>query len=260
MGAVSRKNLDGLRELYEGQSERAHRFRYGLLAFDTVTILFVIATSFTAHGSVVQVLDLVFGVVILADLSARFAIDRSRARFMARPTTLTDVVATVSFLAPLAGEGFAFLRILRTLRLLRTYELLLRLRRDFRFFRENEQVLVAAANLFVFLFVMTGLVYATQYRTNPQIGNYADALYFTVTALTTTGFGDITLPGTPGRMISVAIMIFGVTLFLRLAQVLFRPAKVRQPCPRCGLLLHDADAVHCKHCGTTINIATEGSY
>ena len=81
-----------------------------------------------------------------------------------------------------------------------------------------------------------------------------------MTALTTTGFGDITLPGTSGRLISVAIMIFGVTLFLRLAQVLFRPPKVRHPCPNCGLLMHDADAVHCKHCGETIRIKTEGTY
>ena len=73
----------------------------------------------------------------------------------------------------------------------------------------------------------------------PTSRNYADALYFTVTALTTTGFGDITLPGTTGRLISVVIMISGVTLFLRLAQALFRPIKVRFPCPSCGLQRHD---------------------
>ena len=106
----------------------------------------------------------------------------------------------------------------------------------------------------------TGLIYALQYRYNPEIQNYADALYFTVTTLTTTGFGDITLTGTSGRLLSVGVMIFGVTLFLRLAQVLFRPTKVRHECPECGLRLHDADAVHCKHCGTTIRIETDGSY
>ena len=79
------------------------------------------------------------------------------------------------------------------------------------------------------------------------------------TALTTTGFGDITLAGTSGRMISVAIMIFGVTLFLRLAQALFRPNKVRFPCPTCGLQRHDPDAVHCKACGTVLNIPDEGT-
>ena len=104
---------------------------------------------------------------------------------------------------------------------------------------------------------MTGFVYETQHAINPHITNYADALYFTVTALTTTGFGDITLPGTTGRLISVVIMIFGVTLFFGLARAVLRPAKVRFPCPTCGLLRHDPDAVHCKACGEMLNIPNE---
>lgn len=249
---------DWLRELYDGHSDRAHRFRYGLLAFDLFTIVFVIATSFTHHGALVEAIDAVFGVILLFEFAARISIAPSPLRLLIRPATLADIVAILSFLAPLAGEGLGFLRILRTLRLLHTYQLLDRLRVDFPFFRRNEEVFVAGINLIVFIFVMTGLVYATQYPANPQIANYADALYFTVTALTTTGFGDITLQGPLGRTISVIVMIFGVTLFLRLAQVLFRPPKVRQPCEVCGLVLHDADAVHCKHCGTVIHIRTEG--
>src|SRR5256885_17231815 len=71
-----------------------------------------------------------------------------------------------------------------------------RLRIDSSFFRRNEEVIFAVVNLAVFIFVMTGIVYETQKSHNNQIAHYADALYFTVTALTTTGFGDITLPGT----------------------------------------------------------------
>jgi voltage-gated potassium channel len=59
------------------------------------------------------------------------------------------------------------------------------------------------------MFVMTAIVYETQHPQNASIGNYADALYHTVTALTTTGFGDIVLQGSGGRMIAVVIMIFG---------------------------------------------------
>ncbi|HUF57338.1 MAG TPA: ion channel [Thermohalobaculum sp.] len=250
--------LDRLRELYEGGSDEAERFRYGLVIFDLTTISFVIVSSFLEWRSVFLVLDIVFGVVIIADLSARFAIARRRLRFLVSPVTLADIAATAAFLAPMLGDEYGFLRVLRMLRLLHTYQLVARLRADFRIFRENEQLIGAAVNLAVFIFVMTGLVYATQHDKNPDIGNYVDSLYFTVTALTTTGFGDITLPGTTGRMIAVAIMLFGVTLFLRLAQVLFRPAKVRQPCPNCGLLLHDPDAVHCKHCGEPIRIETKG--
>ena len=136
--------------------------------------------------------------------------------------------------------------------------MLVRLRVDSPFFRRNEEVIFAVTNLAVFIFVMTAIVYETQKFRNDQIANYADALYFTVTALTTTGFGDITLHGTVGRLISVVIMIFGVTLFFNLARALLTPSKVRFPCPTCGLQRHDSDAVHCKACGTVLNIPDEG--
>ena len=247
-----------LRTLYESDSKRAHLFRYGLLAFDLATIGFVIGTSFITRNLTIEALDALIGVVIVGDFLARFSLSARKFHFWTRPATLADLVAMASFLAPVAGEGLGFLRVFRTLRLLHTYQMISRLRRDFLFFRRHEEVIFAAINLVVFLFVMTGLIYATQYRTNPDIRNYADALYFTVTTLTTTGFGDITLDGTWGRMLSVAIMIFGVTLFLRLAQVMFRPLKIRHECETCGLKLHDADAVHCKHCGNLVHIDTDG--
>jgi len=40
-------------------------------------------------------------------------------------------------LAPLAGEGFAFLRVMRTLRLLRSYHVLKLFRNDFKYFKRN---------------------------------------------------------------------------------------------------------------------------
>ncbi len=55
--------------------------------------------------------------------------------------------------------------------------------------------MAAPANLVVFVFVMTGMVYATQRGGNPAIQTPVDALYFTVTSLTTTGYRDITVPG-----------------------------------------------------------------
>lgn len=246
-----------LRELYEEDTPRAHRFRYGLLAFDVATVLFIVATSFAPELPAVQIADVAFGLVVLADFSARLAISRTRWRDLMHPTTWADIVAVLSFLAPLVGEGAGFLRILRTLRLLRTYQILSRLRQDSPFFCRNEEVILAVINLFVFIFIMTSIVYATQHWSNPNIRNYVDALYFTVTSLTTTGYGDIVLTGSAGRLISVVIMIFGVTLFLRLAQVLFRPNKVRFPCPTCGLQRHEVDAVHCKACGTTLCIPDE---
>lgn len=248
-----------IRELYEGATPVGVRFRYALLAFDIVTVLFIIATSFLPANEVVETFDILFGLVILADFAARLFINRRRLRAFTRISTWTDLIAIASFLAPLAGEAGGFLRILRTLRLLREVQMLTRLRGDSTFFRRNEEVIFAVTNLAVFIFVMTAIVYETQKFRNDQIANYADALYFTVTALTTTGFGDITLRGTAGRMITVVIMIFGVTLFFNLARALLTPSKVRFPCPSCGLQRHDADAVHCKACGVVLNIPDEGA-
>jgi voltage-gated potassium channel len=248
-----------IRRLYEGATPAGVRFRYALLAFDIVTVLFIVATSFLPSSDLLEALDVVFGVVILADFAARLLASRHRLRDFTLFSTWTDVVAIVSFLAPLAGEAGGFLRILRTLRLLRDYQMLVRLRADSTFFRRNEEVIFAVTNLSVFIFVMTAIVYETQKSRNGQIANYADALYFTVTALTTTGFGDITLHGTVGRLITVVIMIFGVTLFFNLAKALLAPSKVRFPCPACGLQRHDSDAVHCKACGVVLNIPDEGA-
>jgi voltage-gated potassium channel len=256
--AVPRSPLRArLRDYYEGGSAEAHRFRYALLVFDFIALAFIVATSFLPRGDLVEVLDVAFGLVFLADFSARLYISNHRIRDLLHPIAWADMAAIVSFLAPLVGEASGFLRILRTLRLLRSYQLLNRLRRDLPYFRTHEEVIIAVANLVVFLFVMTGFVYQTQHATNPAIVNYADALYFTVTALTTTGFGDITLPGTTGRLISVAIMIFGVTLFFGLARAVLRPNKVRFACPSCGLMRHEPDAVHCKACGEMLNIPNE---
>jgi len=248
-----------LRGLYEARTVAGRRFRYSLVAFDVFTILYIIATSFVEHGRVIGIIDVTFGLILLADFAARMVLARQRWRELLYPSTWADIAAIVSFLAPILGEGLAFLRVLRTLRLLRTYHLLAQLRADSRTFRRHEDVIFAVANLAVFVFIVTGAVYETQHYSNPHIQNYADALYFTVTALTTTGFGDITLPGTVGRLLSVVIMIFGVTLFFNLARALINPNKVRFSCPDCGLNRHDVDAVHCKACGRLLNIPDAGA-
>ena len=110
----------------------------------------------------------------------------------------------------------------------------------------------------VFIFLVTCAVFVTQNDINPQIRTYVDALYFTVTTLTTTGFGDVILIGPGGRLLAIVIMVAGVSLFLRLLQALCRPHKIQFKCPDCGLLLHDSDAVHCKHCGRVLPIEDEG--
>jgi voltage-gated potassium channel len=227
---------------------------YGLLALDLFALGWVILESFLPEAPLVFAVDITVGLVLAAELAVRLRTSPSARRELLSLGGIADVLAVLAFLVAPFYPGWGFLRSLRTLRLLRSARLVAHLRRDLPLFRQNQEAFVAAADLMVFVTVMTGVVHATQYDNNPNIANWADALYFTVTALTTTGFGDITLPGTGGRLISVMIMLAGVTLFLRLAQALFRPSKVRFRCQSCGLGRHDPDAVHCKACGALLNI------
>lgn len=247
-----------LRELYFGTSRRARWFQYALLAFDLATVAFFLIVSFVHEARWIIAVDLVIAALLSLDFAARVYIAPRRGRHLLRPTTLADLIVILSLLAPALTENLGFLRVLRALRLLRSYHVLGILRQRSPVIRQNEDAIVSVINFVVFIFFVTAVVYVTQHRVNPEIGNYIDALYFTVTTLTTTGFGDITLAGDYGRLLSVLIMIFGISLFIRLAQTMFRPAKVRFPCPQCGLQRHDPDAVHCKHCGYVLNIPNEG--
>jgi voltage-gated potassium channel len=115
----------------------------------------------------------------------------------------------------------------------------------------------ASLNFFVFLFMVTGFVYTTFFYRQSGLIGFVDALYFTVATMTTTGFGDITLPGPLGKLTSVVTMIVGISLFVRLAQAIVRPYKVPYPCEKCGLQRHEVDAVHCKACGHLLNIPND---
>ncbi|MEQ8661937.1 MAG: potassium channel family protein, partial [Gammaproteobacteria bacterium] len=231
--------------LYHGHDVRARRFRWGLLLFDVACITYFVIASFLHHVDDLHAIEEVIGLVYLGEWAARCYVARQRLRFVLNPVGLADVVVIASLLAPSLTENFLFLRVLRALRLLRSYHVIRELREHSRFVRLHEDVIFSVVNLLIFIFVMTALVYVLQIGRNPAINHYVDALYFTITTLTTTGFGDITLSGTGGRILAVLIMVFGISLFLHLVQTIFRPEKVRFECEHCGLVRHDADAVHC---------------
>jgi voltage-gated potassium channel len=245
-----------LQALYHGQTPEAVRFRIGVLAVDLVLIAFFILTPILRSTRGFLVIDYGIAVLLAVDLWARAMASPSMKQFFLRPMAWVDLVVLGTLLFPQWISSLAFLRALRLWTVFNSdffWETVARRLDDSRW----EDVTRSAVTLVTFVFVATGFVYGSFAGRHSQIDGYLDALYFTVTTLTTTGFGDIVLPGPWGRAVSIAIMISGITLFVRLAQALLRPYKVRFPCPSCGLVRHDPDAVHCKACGLLLNIPNE---
>lgn len=244
----------GVRELYEGTGPAARRFRYGLLAFDLAVFLFIVVSSFLPRSPELRAVSVVVGVVILADLLARVLISSERWRGFRQISTWADLAAMIAFLGVVAGRGIGSLRIVRTLRFVRAEPMSGQLRRDFPILRRNEGVAFAALDLVAFVFVMTGVIFANQRFENPDIGTYLDALYFTVGSLTTSGFNDVNLIGTSGRLVSIVITIVGLALLLRLVRAYLRQDKLLVVCPVCSLRGHERDAAYCRECGSPLGL------
>lgn len=249
-----------LRILYFGHGARSRVFRIALLAFDFISILYFLATIRAEHVGIFRIIDLAIFAIFLAELALRFAISHHPRKFLWRLSTWADIAVLVSLIVPLVVEDLGFLSVLRTLRFVRSYRIMQEAKQYLPIPRRYDDVANAAGNLAVFIFILTSMVWVLEANINPAIESWLDALYFTISTLTTTGFGDITMKDPAGRILSIVIMIFGVALFVRLAQALFRPYKVYHVCPSCALTRHDPDAVHCKHCGIVLDIQNEGDW
>ncbi len=246
--------------LYEGVGDGPVAFRWGVLIFDVATISYFLVSPFLPRAGAHHGLDYVIGSVIALDLAARFYIAPRKQRFFLRFMNIADAIVVLTMFAPFISQNYAFLRIIRALRIARAFTFLKDGSAAYQYLKLHRVVIERAVNVIVFLFIMSSLIYADQVgKEGSDVRNFLDAFYFTVTSLTTTGYGDITLVGWTGRVLPIIVMLLGVTLFLRLLKALVSPTdKAEVECTSCGLARHDRDAVHCKHCGAIIYIKTEG--
>ena len=74
-----------------------------------------------------------------------------------QPWTIVDLVVLASLLLPTFGLNLGFLRILRAVRLVRSYNVLNALESEVPYVRRNRRVLRAALNLGVFVFIVSAI-------------------------------------------------------------------------------------------------------
>jgi voltage-gated potassium channel len=241
-----------LRELYFGTTKRALRFQAALVALDVLVIGFFIASQFIREERWFYVVDYAIALFVAADLAAKLFALGSWRRWLKYPSTWVDLVVLVTLLFPALLHNWGFLRILRLWTAVhreRLWNVLGGGRFDDTYVEDLTKAIV---NLIVFVFLAAGLAQALFLGQHPKLNNFLDAAYFVVTALTTTGFGDITIDTAAGRLFSIALMIAGITLFFGIAQKAFSPHQRRLRCQSCGLDRHDQDARYCKSCGAAL--------
>ncbi|HMB77718.1 MAG TPA: hypothetical protein VKN76_15075, partial [Kiloniellaceae bacterium] len=100
-----------LKRLYYGDDLTARCFRFGLLAFDLITVVFFIASSALEPSTTLYVVDYGIAVILTADFIARSAIANRPWRFVLQFTSFLDLAVIVSLLLPAFIDNLAFLRI-----------------------------------------------------------------------------------------------------------------------------------------------------
>ena len=220
-----------------------------------------VAETFTLEPAIAQRLhrfDQSLAVIFLLEYGRRWWASPNRWRYPFQPYSLVDLVAVVPLF--FGGWDILFIRLLRSFRIL----LLLRFfdRRRFltRLSLADSQILGRILlTLLCLLFIAAGLIYNVEHNTaGSAIHNFLDAFYFTVVTMTTVGFGDITPLSNGGRLVTLLMILAGITLIpwqvSELVRQFIRSAnKITQSCPGCGWEYHDPDARYCKRCGTSLN-------
>ena len=244
----------------------------GLLVFNLCFVaLFVIETYPLAPATDTWLWRAELGLAALfaAEYGLRLYGARDRLGEATDPYTMVDLVSILPTFAVILLPQFvavevAFLRALRVLRVLRFY----RFTRDREFFfgrvdGHSLRVAELLLTLIVLLVTAAGTFYTVEYGRNPAVNTFGDAFYYTVVALTTVGFGDITPVTTAGRLVTVGSILAGIVVIPWQASRIVREWATRDQievtCPNCGLRRHDRDASHCKACGHVIYQEYESS-
>jgi len=201
--------------------------------------------------------------VFVVEYGVRMWVAKRKVKHFFSLYSLIDLISIIPVLT--AVINLAFLRIFRILRLFR----LLRVLRFQRVLKQKNtmfgvltdtQIILTRIGLGVFtiIFVYSGFIWAIESRVNPEaFATIWSAMYFSIVTLSTVGYGDITPLSPLGRIVTVAMILTGITVIPwqlgKLLKVLIvSSGKLQYTCKKCKLQNHEPDATHCRKCGTKL--------
>jgi len=205
----------------------------------------------------------VVGLFVLEYIARLYAAP-DRRRQISDVYSVIDLVAILPTLfqavLPLFGLtlNIAFVKTIRVFKVFRIFRFLRFLAAPHLFFGsislEVVNLVRLVTTILILFFIGSGLFFYVESPVNDRVQNFGDAFYFTVVALTTVGFGDITPVTEAGKWVTVLMILSGIVLIPWEASKIVKEwvlitRRTRVLCPKCGLEDHEVDASYCKRCG-----------
>jgi voltage-gated potassium channel len=195
-------------------------------------------------------------IIFVVEYLLRFWCAERKLQHLLSLFSIIDFISILPFL--LGAVDIGFLRIFRWFRILRLIRFIDR-RTIFGYVSGEDSAIFTRIlfTLFSIIFVYSGLIYQVEHASNSKFSTFLDAVYFSVSTVTTAGFGDIVPISQLGRFLTVLMILTGVVLIpWQLGDLIKRLVKtteqIQTVCVRCGLASHDSDAQFCKICGTPL--------
>lgn len=245
------------------------RFDLVLICFILVSVLALmldsIETISRSYGETIRVIEWIFTLVFTLEYAVRIYCSPKPWRYITSFYGVIDLLSVLPTYFTLLVSGTNFLLFIRLIRVLRVFRVLKLVRYLSEanilmraIFQSRRKVLVFFFCVLVLATVFGSLMYAVE---GPRSGftSIPKGIYWTVVTITTVGYGDITPQTAIGQVIAALAMLTGYSIIAvptgiftaELAQEIQRD-KLRYTCASCLKAGHDADALHCKHCGSLL--------
>ena len=255
--------------IFEADTPAGKAFDVALLVCILISVVTVslesVASMRDEFGSLLRAMEWGLTALFTLEYFLRLSSVHRPGRYATSFFGVVDLLAVIPTYLSLLVPGAQSLVLIRTLRLLRVFRVLKLVQHS------GEAKLLMAAmrasrpKITVFLgaqIIIVLIVGALMYLIESSEAGFTSipqSVYWAIVTMTTVGYGDIAPVTVPGRSLASVLMILGYSIIavptgivtVELAQTRRMPIST-QACPSCSAEGHDADAVHCKYCGTKL--------
>ena len=250
--------------IFEADTPSGKYFDIGLLFSIVVSVLAVSLESVESidkvyHSQLVMI-EWLFTILFTIEYILRLYSTEHSVKYSTSFFGVVDLLAILPTYLSIFVPGAQSLLVIRGLRLLRIF----RVFKLSRYLGEanilSEAIIQSRTRIVVFLSTITVLSFITgagMYLVEgPKHGftSIPQSVYWAITTLTSTGYGD-TVPITPfGKLLAIFIMIMGYSLIIVptgiISTEMMKLGDIStQACKNCSKEGHDFNAKFCKHCG-----------
>lgn len=257
--------------IYESNTPAGKWFDIGLLLAIMSSILVVMLDSVASinakYGRVFYITEWFFTVLFTIEYTLRLICIKKPHKYIFSGLGIIDLVALIPSYLSFFLVGAQTLLVFRALRLLRVFRIfkLTHYLTEISFLTQALKNSVRKISIFLLTVLMLAIIlgsvmYLLERREN-GFSNIPESIYWAIVTITTVGYGDIS-PITPlGKFFSSVIMLIGYAIIAVPTGIITHDIAVArreeyaesvEACTGCGKEGHDADALFCKRCGSSL--------